>query len=131
MALRYSGSLTINVTCDGRGICHASISRKGKKLWSSTFGAPSSFLAEGGTVRASDEAAYAALSLATMSGVDVAAHAAHAKGWSGGWSISRTRPAAKAPAAKRAQPKKRTNPARKRPAVKRTRKAPKRRTAKR
>ena len=71
MALRYSGSLTIRVVWNDRGFYDASVSRKGRNLWSGTVGAPRSLRVAVDSPDAYDDAASAALSFASHEGADV------------------------------------------------------------
>lgn len=112
MALRYSGSLTVRVVWNDRGYYNASVSRKGRNLWSGTVGAPRSSRVAVDSPEAYDATASAALSFAAHDGADVD---------DAGAEVTR----------KPQTSMRRANPARKRPAAKRARKAPKRRTAKR
>jgi len=142
MALRYSGSLTIRVVWNDRGHYDASISRKGRNLWSGTIGEPRHLRVAVDSPEAYDDTAHAALSFADSEGADVFRSADHT---GSGWHIARKpggRPALVSAGLSlrdhggfrdidMGSSKKRANPARKRPTVKRTRKAPKRRAAKR
>jgi hypothetical protein len=143
MALRYSGTLTIRVTYNDRGYYNASISRKGRNLWSGTVGEPRHLSHSVDSPEAYDETAHAALSFADNEGADVSRSADHT---GSGWHIAR-KPGGRSAqvsaglslrdhggfrdidmgsGAKRARSTKRANPARKRPAAKRVRKAPRR-----
>lgn len=120
MAIRYSGSLKIAVSFDDRRNAYkASVSRKGRSLWSGYVGAPASSRLAVDNPLAYDAAAHAALSFASSDGVEVDQFADYdARG--GGWAVSRS--------PVRSNP----SPARRRPAAKRrtvkhaTRRAPKR-----
>lgn len=71
MALRYSGKLTIRVLWNDRGYYNASISSKGRNLWSGTVGAPKSSRVAVDSPEAYDDTASAALSFAAHEGADV------------------------------------------------------------
>ena len=141
MALRYSGTLTIRVLYNDRGFYNASISRRGRNLWSGTVGEPRHLRVAVDSPEAYDETAHAALSFADHEGADVSRSADHT---GSGWHIARKPGGRPEPVSAGISLRdhggfrdidmgssKRANPAHKRPAAKRARKAPRRRPSKR
>lgn len=121
MAVRYSGKLKINVTWDDRRSAYkASVSHRGRSLWSGSIGAPTSSRLAADNPLAYDGAARDALAFASRYSAQVSQFADY-DAHGGGWVISRS-------PAKRANPSpKRRSPAAKRRTVKHaTRRAPKR-----
>jgi len=124
MAIRYSGSLRIAVAFDDRRNAYkASVSHRGRSLWSGYVGAPASSRLAVDNPLAYDAAARAALSFARHDAAEVDQFADYDER-GGGWMTSRS------PLRRNPSPKRR--PTAKRRTVKRaTRRAPKRPSAKR